>query len=76
MRGHKVPCFMWGGIGPGIEICETSDVPFPMVPRLHQSNGYLKRKLRVLRARKYIALVGEDRVLTSAGPQATPFHGG
>ena len=24
----------------------------------------------------YISLVGADTVLTSAGPQSTPFHGG
>ena len=47
-----------------------------MVPRLHQCNGYIKRKLRVWRVQKCIALVGEDTVLTSAGPQTTPCHGG
>ena len=47
-----------------------------MLPRLHQSNGYIKRKLRVWRAQKCIALVGAESVLTSAGPQTTPFHGG
>ena len=59
-----------------MEIFETSGLPFPMVPLLHQSNGYIKRKLRVWRAQKYIALVGAVTVLTSAGPQTTPFHGG
>ena len=47
-----------------------------MVPRLHQSNGYVKRKLRVWRAQKCIALVGAETVVTSAGPQTTPFYGG
>ena len=47
-----------------------------MVPRLHQCNGYIKRKLRVWRVQKCIALVGADTVLTSAGPQTTPCHGG
>ena len=59
-----------------MEICEVLGLPIPMVPRLHQSNVYLKRKLRVLRAQKCIALVGAETVLTSAGPQTTPFHGG
>ena len=59
-----------------MEICETSDVPFPMVPHLHQSNGYIKRKLREWRVQKCIALVGADTVLTSAGPETTPLHGG
>ena len=59
-----------------MEICEISGLPIPMVPRLHQSNGYIKRKLRVWRAQKCIALVGAETVLTRAGPQTTPFHGG
>ena len=63
-------------IGPRMEICETSGVPIPMVPCLHQSNGYIKRKLRVCRAQKCNALVGAEAVLTSAGPQSTPFYGG
>ena len=47
-----------------------------MVPRLHQCNGYIKRKLRAWRVQKCIAPVGEDIALTSAGPQTTPCHGG
>ena len=58
------------------EICETSGLPIPMVPRLHQCNGYIKRKLRAWTVQKCIALVGEDIALTSAGPQTTPCHGG
>ena len=59
-----------------MEICESSGLPIPMVPRWHQSNGYIKRELRVWRAQKCIALVGAEAVLTSAGPQTSPFHGG
>ena len=47
----------------------------PMVPRLHQSNGHIKRKLRVWRAKKCNALVGADTVLTSARLQNTTLHG-
>ena len=47
-----------------------------MVPRLHQCNGYIKRKLRAWRVQKCIALVGADVAFTSAGPQTTPCHGG
>ena len=47
-----------------------------MVPRLHQSNGYIKRKLRAWRVQKCFALVGTDTVLITAWPQSTPFHGG
>ena len=59
-----------------MEICETSGLPIPMVPRLHQTNGYMKRKLGEWRAQKCNAIVGADTVLTSEGPQTTPFHGG
>ena len=75
LRGRKVPRFMGGSKGPRMEICETSALPIPMVPRLHQSNGYIKRKLRAWRVRKCIALVGADTVLTTAWKQSTPFHG-
>ena len=67
---------MWGSIGSREEICETLGLPNPMVPCLHQCNGYIKRKLREWRVQKCIALVGEDTVLTIAGPQTTPCHGG
>ena len=51
-------------------------LPILMVPHLHQSNGYIKRKVRVWRAQKCNALVGAETVLTSAGPQITQLHGG
>ena len=62
-------------MGLRMEICENSGLPITMVPRFHQSNGYIKRNLRVWRAQKCIALVGAETVLTSAGPQTNPFHG-
>ena len=76
LRGRKVPRFIGGSIGPRMEICETSVLPIPMVPRLHQSNGYIKRKLRAFRVQKCIAIVGADTVLTSAWKQSTPFQVG
>ena len=76
LRGSKVPRFMVGSIGPRMEICETSALPISMVPRLHQSNGHIKRMLRAWRVQKCIALVGADTVLTTAWKQSTPFHGG
>ena len=66
----------WGALPGPKEICETSVLPIPMVPRLHQCNGYIKRKLRAWRVQKCIALVGEDTVLTSAGQQTTTCHWG
>ena len=62
-------------MGLGMEICESSGLPIPPVLLLHQSNGYIKRKLREWRAQKYVALVGVEIVLTSAGQQTTLFHG-
>ena len=76
MRGRKLPRVMGSSKGSTKEICETSGLPIPMVPRLNRSNGYIKRKLRALRVQKCIALVGVDVALTSAGPQTTPCHGG
>ena len=76
LRLSKVPRFMGGSIRPRMEICETSALPIPMVPRLHQSNGYIKRKLRAWRVQKCIAKVGADTVLTTAWKQNTPFHRG
>ena len=75
-RGRKLPRVMGFIIGSMEEICEISGLPNPMVLRLHQCNGFIKRKLREWRVQKCIALVGADTVLTSAGPQTTPCHGG
>ena len=63
-----------GTIMPRMEICETSALAIPIVPRLHQSNGYIKRKLRAWRVQKCIALVGADSVLTTSWKQSTPLH--
>ena len=76
VRGSKLPRVMGGSTGSREEICETSGLPNPMVPRLHQCNGFIKRKLPAWIVQKDIALVGADTVLTSAGPQTTPCHGG
>ena len=65
---RKLPRFMGVSIGPRMEICETSGLPFHMVPRLHQSNGCIKKKLGEWRAQKCNAIVGADIVLTSAVP--------
>ena len=47
VKGRKLPHFMGGSIGSGMEICESSGVPIGMVPRFHKRNVYIKRKLRV-----------------------------
>ena len=76
VRCHKLPRVMGGGIGSRMEMCENSGQPIPMVPRLNQSNGYIKWKLRAWRVQKCIALVDTDTVVTSAWPLNTPCHGG
>ena len=76
VRGRKVTRFIGGRIRPRMEICLFSGLPILMVPRLDQSNGNIKRKLRAWRVQKCVTLVGADTVLTSAGPQSTTFHGG
>ena len=76
MRGRKLPHLLGVIIGPRMEICEISGLLIPMVPHLHQSNGYIKRKLRVWKAQKCNALVGEETVLTSAGPRTSQLYGG
>ena len=76
VRGRKLCGFMGGTIGTRIKICDISGLPIHIVPRLHQSNSYMKRKLRAWRVQKCITLVGADTVVTSAGPQNAPFHGG
>ena len=73
---YRLPCFVGGRIDPTMEICESLGLPISMVTRLHQSNGYMKRKLRVWTAQKCIDLVGAETVLTSAGQQTTHFMGG
>ena len=76
VRGCKVPRSMGDSIRPRMEVCKTSGLPILMILHLHQSNGNIKRKIRVWEVQKCIALVGADAVLTSAGSQSTPFHGG
>ena len=76
MRGREVHCFMRVSIEPRMEICGSSGLPILMVPLLHQSNGYMKRKLRAWRVQKCITLVGADTVLIGAGLQINLFHGG
>ena len=75
-RCRKLPRIMGVSVGSRKEICEFSGLLIPMVPRLHQSNGYMKRKLRAWRVQKCIDLVGADTVLTSAWLQTTPLLGG
>ena len=56
------------------KICGNPGLLLLMVPCLHQSNVYIKRKLRVWRVIKCIPLIGSKTSLTCAGLQTTPSH--
>ena len=76
VRGRKLPRVIGGNIVTTMEICRSSGLPIPMLLRLHQSNGYIKKKLRAWRVQKCNALVGAGTVLTRAAPQTNRLHGG
>ena len=57
-----------------MEYCGNSGVPIAMVPCLHQSNVYIKKKLRVWRTQKCNLLGGVKTVPTSMGLQTTQFR--
>ena len=71
----KLLQFTERSIGPTMEICVNSGLPIVVVPCLHQTNVYIKRKLRGWRVNKCTPLVGVKTVLTCAGLQTTPVHG-
>ena len=73
VRAWKPPRLMQLWIGPTIEICGDSGNSIAMVQCLHQSNVYMKRKLRVLTAQKYNFLNGAKTIPISTGLQTTPF---
>ena len=74
--GRKLPRFMWGSIGTGMELFENSGLPIGMVPRFHKRSVYIKRKLQGWRTQKCIAQVRGKTPPTCAGPQTTSFHRG
>ena len=74
-RAVKISRLEGGGIGPRTESCVICDGPIAIVPCLHQGNIYTKRKLRVWRDQKCIALVSAKTILTCAGRQNTLSRG-
>ena len=76
LQACTLPRFMESSIGPRMEICINSGLPITMLPCFRQSNVYIKRKLRVWRARKCSPLVGAETEPTSMGLQTTLVHGG
>ena len=57
VRDFKEPILKQVSIWPRMEICGRPGLPLAMVPFLHQSNVYVKRKLRIWRVEKCIPLV-------------------
>ena len=74
VRDCKRPRLMWASIVPRTEICGNPGLPLAIVPCLHQSNVYIKRKLRVSTLQKCIPLVGAKSSLTCAGLEMTLSH--
>ena len=71
MRVIKLPGIKGGGKGQRAETCGNWGGPTAMVPCLHRSSIYIKRKLRVWRDQKCIPMVGAETSLTCAGRQTT-----
>ena len=74
VRTFKVPNSMQRGIGPSVAICENSGLRFAMVPSFHQSNIYIKRKLRKWSAHKCNPYFSAKSPPRSADLQSTRFH--
>ena len=75
MRAVLIPRLEGGSIVPRTKSWVNSDGHMAMVPCLHQGNIYKKRKLRVWRSQKCIALVGAIIPLNCAGCQSTRSRG-
>ena len=75
MRAVKVPRLEGGTIGHRTESLVNWDSPMAMVSSFHQGNIYTKRKLRVWRDLKWIAIVGAITALNCEGRQSTLYRG-
>ena len=71
LRASKLPEFIYHRIWSRMEILENLRLPISQVPRLHQGNVYIKRKLRVWVAYKCNRCVGAKNALAVTGLQTT-----
>ena len=62
-------------IRPRTQTCVNLGGPNAMVPCLHKSKLYIKRKITVCRDQKCICLVGAKIPLSCVGHQTVPTHG-
>ena len=74
VRASKLPGFMQRRMGPSVQICGKSGLPFAEVPCLHQSNLHMKRKLREWRTQKCNPCFGAESPPRSTRLQTTRFH--
>ena len=71
LRASKQPEFVYRRIWSIIQIWENWRLLIPQVPRLHQGNVYIKRKLRIWGALKCNRFVGAKNALAVTGLQTT-----
>ena len=74
VRASKLPGFMQRRMGPSVQICGKSGLPFAEVPCLHQSNLHMKRKLREWRTQKCNPCFGAESPPRSTRLQTTRFY--
>ena len=74
VQTFKEPGFMQCRVGPTVQICWNSGLPFAMVMCLHQCNVYIKRKLRERRGKKCNPWFRSKSPLRSTGLQIIRFH--
>ena len=74
VRACKLLSFMQRRIDPIMEICVKSGLPIAMVPCLHQTSIYIKRKLWRRRTQKCKPFVGAKSTRSCTGLQTTRFH--
>ena len=72
VRDGKLPRLMYASIGQRTEISGNPSLPFAMVPCLHQSNIYIKRKVQVWRFQKCIHLVSAKTARDGTQPHFKP----
>ena len=74
VRAFKLSGSMQRRIGPSVQICGKSGLPFAEVPCLHQSNLHMEGKLREWRTQKCNPCFGAESPPLSTGKQTTRFH--
>ena len=74
VRASKLAVFMHRRVVQSEQICGNSGILFTVVPRLHQRNLCMKRKLRECKTQKCNPCFGAESPLRSTGQQTSGFH--